>query len=1392
MIKREHPEKRERAPNEPAYTERKKKKRRQKFNSSGGKYPNDLKSSLYNMCLNFAYSDIYQDYINRLSLNCQNNCDYDQIRRSPFIPREDFFKYYNFPLYDNNFELESEQFYEDEIWKNSDDDVSGVEEVGKYVLERYDAWRYKARTSRIKNLILGMPDRKGVVLPGGGGGGDSAAHRRDDHDDDGDDCDDDGAASTSYASQLFRVISQRKNCNPGADNHRGSGDSRVVKFQRRNEMLSESIRGYTHGGERKSCLEKVKRQVLSFCNKVYDARDPSFMSSLNIYFLNYHDIGKRKIKNAGNEDYICMVQNLAEAQADPLVGRYYKGVHMVQGQEQVQQAQKQMAQHRETHPHECVLTAPGESHFKEEDPLHGQAKHSVDELADVQQEKWPQSSQKGENETGSAPSNGLSEQHGLELEGDRNGRRGDKKVRLSGNWDEAAKSGEPKRSASKNMKRLCSEEIEIYFKKVLKNEIINFNQKRINKRDRWNSLCQFVCSCIGASLTAQCYVDLPPISSSLDYALLLLLLLFCYLFIGLPILQMEYALGQLSQGCIINGLSFLKKKYRGVAIASLLISFCVLSRGVNDAVDTAIVVVSSVRKPLPWNLNQNQCEGIPLRGDCLRKGECIWVTASTGRNDALGGHPPERLFYPGQQFNILNAQMRSKRNRSMLSEIQPKGDHCTSDGTSEWHRFFSKDVKLVWKIGALFLITLTLYFLLRVEGMCLTQCLQYTFFLFFFVALFQIFVLSCELKSTSRVAISEEGTHPIDGHTNGSIFFSTDYFFYLNFEVIAKVCTLVLVSLNCSTGVNYLFSSYSNVGDNLFASAWYVVLGSFIGVATHMAHYYVCVQLLSSVPTGRGTLEVMMPPTCGGSPNSICSLPDLFSKRGDPINNFIVYMASLSRVNFQNMMSFTYFLCSLLALLTSSALHLKGIILVLKESRKFKGIKKKVITLFVIVGYCLLGLLYLSPFGHNANLIMKYATSTCVYLFVVFAQVVCITWTYASERGGRIISGSPPKKKRSFLRQPTLCFFTAMWMVPPAALYLHRHIFPNFFFSSFGLPLLGSTLLFVCVNAFFICSANLKGSLREKLYWLYFFNVDTLRTRLNKILHGRRRSYDLAKGEEHPFAVFLFQKLTIHWCFLMKFFIPQILLTIVLSNVLYNVHLCLHRGVKLVGLHSPNQYGLFAQGESAAHSYLRSSSNGEGESANLGAFSRGVPAAVGITPKGGVTFEGTYQDVLTKTASMGGAHTMKDTKRESSFGGCVHLIGAIAAILLTLFISLLTFARPNKMNCLACTPTNTWKISDVDFKRMNPVNYAYTRCIHFWEEIFPIERIMPPYVRAHISKQVEEPKPVTSLHGDDPTDETIHDKSFSYLNKTDYENYIFNLIDRGSKLSHFPGVKGGH
>ncbi|GAW81092.1 hypothetical protein, conserved [Plasmodium gonderi] len=1422
MIKREHSEKREKARNGKEYREqkKKKKKRRQMINVVGVKYPNDLKSSLYNMCLSFSYSDIYQEYIKRLSLNSYNNCDYDQIKRNSFIPREDFLKYYNFTLYDNNFELESEENYENKIFKDSDDDISDMEEVGKYALERYDAWGYKTRTSRIKNLILGTPERKNIIL--------SNLKKIK--------CEeskDEVVCSKSYASELFRVLSERKHQNCFYDNYDNCGNSKNCKNSensRNRKNLRETLRGNIKSEEEQNgCLETVRRRFSSFFNLLHGARESSFMSNLNIYFLNYHDIDKKKIKNSYNENYIYMLQNLAEVQNDPIVEKYYKGVH------EMRYDRCMSTSH--------ISTLHMKEELKNEDERHGQMITSVRDYVDSQTDSCIKSSKMEKEETHNISPVVPSEPFMLELEEERKNKKNGKKVRLSENFvketkvDKSVNSNVEKRCIRKSMKRLCSEEIDIYFKKVLKNEIINFNQKSIDNRDKWNSVCHFVCSCIGASLSAQCYLDMPPIRSTFDFIFLLLLLLFCYLFIGLPVVQMEYALGQISQGGIINSLNFLQKKFRGIAIVSFIISFYVLSKNVNNSVETAIVLVGSLANPLPWNLNE--CKKISLRIHCLQNEKCKWLTADMDRDNTVRGHTQRWLPYTYKRLDNVGEQVRVNRRRrsnASLSKIEAETkilpNHCTSVATSEGHRFFSQEVKLTWKFWFFFLIILILYFLLRIDGMCLFQILQYAFFLFFLVVFFQIFILYHELKSqvgidVNKVTTKEEGS----SYNNKSIFFNADYFLYLNFEIIAKVFTTVLISLNCCTGINYMLSSYTNIGENIFVCAWYAVIGSFIGLATHLIHYYFCAELINYYPLVHGKITLgMLAHGYGGFPLHSSSVQNYLFKKVKPINDFIIYIDALSRVKFQNIMSLTYFLSSLLALLTSSAIYLKGIIIVLKESKKFKNCQKKVITVLVIVVYFFLGIFYLFPFGHNTELLVNYSTSSCIYLIVISLQVVCITWIYGSERTEKLINWKEKKKKKISPSLSLLYLFVAMWLIPIILVYLYRHIFLNIIFFIFSLFLL--LTLFVCVNAYFVCKINLNINFREKIYFLYLFNVDLLRIRLNNILYGKRRTYDLEKEEKCSFGISLLQKLTNSWCYLTKFFIPHILIIIALSNLLYNIQFLIHRGRIGAPLlpSQPNRH--FEKNKSVVHSYLRAPWNGKNEYTYLSVSSNEDDIPRDDIGNDSGMQSGSREKFLTQhyeakrqrgnslnlmqnmeerrskreilegkatrythteTDLKGTIHTLNNkNKSNNSFGAFTQLGSTIIMLLLIIIISLIVFINPDKMNFLTCAPTNTWKINDVHSKKMNPINYSYTRHILFFEEMFSIEKIMPSYVWTHINRHIKKNNCVTPFQENNDINQTIHDNSFAFMNKNDFENHIFNLIDHGSKLSHFADIKLEH
>ncbi|KAI4838445.1 amino acid transporter [Plasmodium brasilianum] len=327
-------------------TESEKKKRMQKLKDAFVKCPNDLKTYLYNICVNFSYSDIYQEYISRLSLNTYNNCDYDQIRSSSYISKKDFLKYYNFQFYDNKFELESDEYYEDTLFEDSDN-FSDMEEVGRYVLARCMVNTYNGQTSKMKNLLLSKPqyevapsyrkkrgkewaiqkphvdgkiERKknnnkcrGMGVEIGQGErkeeGKSAKNTN----------------SKSYTSQLLNLISQRNSHRSNAQS--SSNCSNASSDSGFSGSSEEVLRA--HMRREQNCWNKmITRKCFSVVTHVKDPREYSFMP-FNFYSFNNYDINRKKIKNSCNNNYFYMLDNLEEAQKDQCVEKYYKYMNKI-------------------------------------------------------------------------------------------------------------------------------------------------------------------------------------------------------------------------------------------------------------------------------------------------------------------------------------------------------------------------------------------------------------------------------------------------------------------------------------------------------------------------------------------------------------------------------------------------------------------------------------------------------------------------------------------------------------------------------------------------------------------------------------------------------------------------------------------------------------------------------------------------------------------------------------------------------------------------------------------------------------------------------------------------------------------------------------------------------
>ncbi|CDU17948.1 amino acid transporter, putative [Plasmodium yoelii] len=1346
------PKEHEHDTNEFSHEKRKKKKKIDKWNISHTKGSNDLKSYLYSMCINFSYSDIYQEYISRLSLNSYNNCDYDQIRRSCYISKNDFLKYYNFLLYDNNFELEEEEENNDvdefSFFFKNPNNSSDIEEVATYLIGKCDGdtkenkEKYKERAHKIiKKLILNKYRNKNMLL----------TMSTDDDDDD----NNSDIAEKSKKKKYQNEQTDRKRKN--STNYYDLESSTLGKFNANaqnkfynNCELIKSEENYEKNYEKneneKNYFPKIiKKSFFLLRNFVIDKNEISFMSNLNIYFLNYENVSKNEIKNVHNNHYFYMLNNLSASKNDPSVEMYYNFYKKLV-RDKINLSNDSLKIEDEEIKREPIL-----DRIKYDENIYGSNTSEKFMKDSIISSKNTQINIKNVNKLSYDDSYSILSYKGKSEISMQN-------VTKNVTKNESALSKTEHNSyRRRSMKRLCSEEIEVYFKKVIKNEIISFNQKRIDNKDKWNTLFSFMFSCIGASLSTHCYLDLSEIKTKIDFFLLFSLIIICYIFIGLPLLQMEFSLGQISQSSVVNSFSFLKKKYTGIGIITLIITFNILSKNIYKSVDTVIIITNSIKKPLPWQTNY--CEKIKSKEICIQDERCRWVFISSETEIPKKNY--KRII---KKQNNIFPYLNPQNNTKLL--IVPKME-CKSIGILEGIHFFSKDINIYWKVTYLLLIMLILYILLRVEEMTCNKFLQYSFLFFITNCIFQM------IQMYSKICLHcnniQNGVN--SGYKEKSIFWGEDNLFYINIKFIGKIINIVLISINCSTGINFMFSSYTNIGDNILPFIPYIILGSLIGIVIHFGYYYLCISIIikyGNVYDGIELNNLLM--GLNILPINYGSFEDLFKKEKTVIKNKIIYFIALSKMNLPNIMTFTYFLSSLLLLLISCSIHLKGILLILKESKKLINYKKKIISIFIIILYFFIVLfIIVFPVCHKINLLIDNIISHYIYFFVICLQLICVTWIYNFDSIKIFIKINLLEYICLFI----LFFFISLFI--PIFIYLYRNrnkmvgSNPFYFSLIFFLFLI---LSFLLINIFITVYRN-KGNtkFKTKLYFLYLFNIDIFRKKLNNILYGKKRTYNL--GEKHTICLYpYFQKLSITWCLLVKYVIPFFLIFIFSSNSIYNIHDIFisnkySEQTKATPIYSKNgqsgkngqnrQNGKNVQNwQNIPPNNLRINNNinlKSGENGNLNVF---------------INKQNEYkkQNLLNEGIK----------KNKYGFGLLIQYIVSIIMIIIICLFSVAPFINSKNLSIFVLPLTHIWNINDIQIKKKKPINYLYTRYIYFFEEILPCEKIMPFYVWEHIQKHIKDESFITSLKRENENNSNINDKSFINMNKDNYEKYILDLI----------------
>ncbi|EUD72953.1 hypothetical protein YYG_01953 [Plasmodium vinckei petteri] len=1271
--------------NEFSHEKKKKKKKINKWNSPYAKGPNDLKSYLYSMCINFSYSDIYQEYISRLSLNSYNNCDYDQIRRSSYISKNDFLKYYNFLLYDNNFELEEENNDVDDfsfVFKKPNDS-SDIEEVATYLIGKCDGdlkedkEKYKESAyNKIKKLILSKYRNKNILLTMST---------------------DDNSDITDISKKKKIPTEQTDKKQKNITNDYNSKSYTLGKLNTHNRFYNSYELIKNEENNKKKCIPKIIKKSFFLLRDFFaDKNEISFMSNLNIYFLNYENVSKNEIKNVHNNHYFYMLNNLSESQNDPSVEMYYNFYNNLVRDKNGNGKNGSDKNGSDKNGGSLKMgdeEMTGEvrlDRIKYDEHIYGATKPEKSMKYNTISSKHTQinirsaGGPSNEKDYSIIPYEGKDE---ISMQNEKNGE----------NLPNLKKT-EHKGYRRRSMKRLCSEEIEIYFKKVIKNEIINFNQKRIDNKDKWNTLFSFMFSCIGASLSTHCYLDLSEIKTNFDFFLLISLIIICYILIGLPLLQIEFSLGQISQSSVVNAFSFLKKKYTGIGIITLIITFNVLSKNIYRSVDTVIVITNSLKKPLPWQMNH--CEKIQSEHMCVQNERCRWVEISSKL-------AVQKKVYKG--IINLNAQNKIKKKYFIFPYLYAQNNpallnaqqmECKSIGILEGIYFFSKDICFCWKTIYLLSIMLVLYILLRIEEMTCNKFLQYSFLFFITNCIFQM------IQMYSKICLHKNDGNNMQnninpGDSDRSIFWGEENLLYINMDFVGKIINIVLISINCSTGINYMFSSYTNIGDNILLFSPYVILGSFVGVIIHFGYYYLCISVIlkygniyDSIELNNLLMGLKMLPI------NYTSFEDLFKKDKKVIKNKIIYFTALSKMTLPNIMTFTYFLSSLLLLLISCSIHLKGILLILKESKQFINYKKKIISIFIIVLYFFIILfIILFPICHNIHLLIDSVISNYIYFFIIFLQLICVTWIYNFDSIKSLIKINMNTNKTADVKN----------------------------------------------------KGNTK--FKKRLYFLYLFNIDIFRKKLNNILYGKKRTYNLGEKKTillHP----PFQKLNITWCLIVKYLIPFFLIFIFSSNSICNIH----------NIFISNKY----HEESKMQTFPKHGKKHPSTSNHLRINNNNLKTGENINLNGFINKEDEYdkQNLMDKT----------NKKYKYNFGMFIQYIVSIILIIIICLFSVAPFINHKNLSTFVFPVTYIWNINDIQTKKKKPINYLYTRYIFFFEEILPCEKIMPFYVWKHIKKHIKNDSFITSLKRENENNPNINDKSFTNMNKDDYEKYILDLI----------------
>lgn len=547
---------------------------------------------------------------------------------------------------------------------------------------------------------------------------------------------------------------------------------------------------------------------------------------------------------------------------------------------------------------------------------------------------------------------------------------------------------------------------------------------RPGHRDRWGSRPAFIFACIGSAVGLGNIWRFPALSHKFGGGAFMLPYLLALFLVGIPILMLEFSLGQTFQSGDIISFGRVHKRLAGLGFASVIGAFLVVTYYTVIIAWSILYFLSSFDSTLPW----------------------------------VASNPKDSLTVAENFF---------------FNDVLQVGD------PSEGLETFRPNV-----YGAALFVWLVIF-------LCVFRGVSFTGNVVFISMPLPLILIAVLVVRGATLDGADIGIEAYIGQWDWSALNSG--------PIWSEAVSQIFFSIGICFGIMTAYSSYNHSYSNSVQDAWIIALSN---SATSLLAGFAVFSILGHLSQTSGI-----------------AIDDLGSK-GLGLA-FITYPVALAQLPGSNFWCVLFF-GTLFTLGLDSAFSLvEAVTTALKDSTNFRRYSHVAVTGAVTVLALTISVFYSFDNGLTALDSVDYYVNNILMVFVGLMECVAVGWVYDIEQQSGQIG------------QKSVFIFAASWVIGTiTAAVLTATVTlsgGDIYSGALGVPIGAGIVLLGTILAYAYAEEPAEES---KAYWLFLHNPEALRADLNTVVgHG--------DNTKIPFV----------WSLLMKYFLPQLLTSLLVINV---------------------------------------------------------------------------------------------------------------------------------------------------------------------------------------------------------------------------------------------------